>query len=166
MLSPPPINTLPIGLLSLLGIKNGGVNPQYLLPQLAPVLDLSAFYLQQKAELLAPADQVVNAVGSFLGGAVVVPAGEMWVVHSSVLISAAVLGAGAVLQAGVAFFTDQSAGVRVAPQVLAGAGDSFLAGFEGPILLPSGYKIGIQATRYTAPAATISQRIYISRLSF
>lgn len=85
-LPPPPINRHPNGLLDFFGIKNGGRNPQYLLPSLSPTIDLLQHYAQANAintaYVYAPAASVG---GGFLAGLdgvtdVVVPPTEMWLI--------------------------------------------------------------------------------------
>jgi len=58
----PAINRIPHGLLSFLGIKNGGRNPQVLSEQLAANFDLMQWYLQQNSESLS-VNAAVNALG-------------------------------------------------------------------------------------------------------
>lgn len=89
---PPPINRLPLGLLSLLGIKNGGRYPQSLGQQLAPCFELLGWYLQSNSQSLS-LNGNVTAVG-FNANWWTVPVGQTWAVLSTVVNSAAALGAG------------------------------------------------------------------------
>jgi len=107
--APPPINRLPLGLLSFLGIKNGGRNPQFLGEQLSPTFDLVAWYLQSNSRSLS-LNGNVTAVG-FNSAWWTVPVGETWAVLSTMVNSQAALGAGQ----SVGFF---GAWVRSALQIL------------------------------------------------
>lgn len=91
---PPPINRLPIGLLALLGIQNGGRYPDYLVGQVSPTLSMLEWYLAQTIEPILQAPVAVNAVGNFdlLAGTWRVPDNEVWYVHG--LHVRATLGAG------------------------------------------------------------------------
>lgn len=74
---PARINQQPGGILGLLGIKNGGRNPEELATILAPVFDVSAYYLEANAQfvqVLADAQLGLNIFAQ-------VPEGEVWYVH-------------------------------------------------------------------------------------
>jgi hypothetical protein len=80
-LPPSPINTLPIGLLDLLGIKSGGEYPRDLSQQLGSSIELLDFYLNARAENLSSGGFTVAATGFQTVAAFAVPANELWWVH-------------------------------------------------------------------------------------
>jgi hypothetical protein len=86
----PVVNRLPLGLLSFLGIQNGGKYPDTLLSALAPVLDLGDQYVNTNREYLT-ASVAVNALASSTFHTV--PTGQWWYVSHSSLFTAT-LGAG------------------------------------------------------------------------
>lgn len=102
-LTPPVINATPKGLLSLLGIKNGGSNPQSLAGFIQPTTELLSFYMNSVADeygFSAPAAagfagalSFTNQTsgppfpggpssppGAIAAGGVFVPQNEVWVV--------------------------------------------------------------------------------------
>jgi len=84
----PPVQSLPLGYLSFLGIKNGGANPSPMSQQLVSVVDLFQFYQAGQEQTLG-SDLLSFAVG---GGAVdstfyVVPAGKVWYMREYVATS-------------------------------------------------------------------------------
>jgi len=74
---PPPINRLPAGLLSFLGIKNGGQYPQHLATDLLPVWNLADLYLNS-SPIYDAANATFNADGAYFP--LVVPQSEIWYV--------------------------------------------------------------------------------------
>lgn len=86
-LPPPPVQTYPVGLLSFLGVKNGGQNPSPLLPGLQTVMDPTRFYID-----LAGDTRGNDLIAVPLGGGQtrstfnVVPAGKVWIVTNFVAI--------------------------------------------------------------------------------
>lgn len=76
----PPLNVMPEGLLGFLQLKNGGRNPQHLGVDLAPVLDLLAWYQNtnsQEVQLLADTINVSTPSG-FLPWTGTVPSIPNW----------------------------------------------------------------------------------------
>lgn len=90
------INRPPTGLLSLLGIKAGGVNPAQLADYVQPTLDLSLLYLSGAVEF---ADQTDSITGVGVDpSSVIVPDGQYWYVLDFSVYSNAALGAGQTLE--------------------------------------------------------------------
>lgn len=87
----PRINSNPFGLLSLLGLQNGGRNPEWMPNVLQPTIDLLDWYLEQEPETTTIAAIGVAAVGNFdvLAGSLRVPNNELWYVTGYTLRSAA-----------------------------------------------------------------------------
>jgi hypothetical protein len=79
-LGSPPINTLPSGLLHLLGIKSGGQYPRDLASTLAPVLDLTDWYGVAHDETVT-SNNVLTATGSNTLTNGSVPNNELWFVR-------------------------------------------------------------------------------------
>lgn len=75
----PPLNAIPEGLLSLLGIKNGGQNPQFLTANLVPTVPLTDWYLETRATVELAEAEVFDGIaeGSVL---LTVPQTEWWYV--------------------------------------------------------------------------------------
>lgn len=85
-----PINRLPWGLLSFLGIKNGGRAPSQLGDLLVPVWNSADLYTQTNSECV---DVVANITATGFNTFVEVSAGEHWLVHEFAGFTAP-LGAG------------------------------------------------------------------------
>ncbi|HEX6825645.1 MAG TPA: hypothetical protein VF077_04945 [Nitrospiraceae bacterium] len=89
-LPPPVIQFNPPGLLSLLGLKNGGVNPPSFGGIVAPGFELSDWYLRAKQELINNASITPpnGAITGYGGTVATVPQGEWWYVrHYNAMIS-------------------------------------------------------------------------------
>lgn len=119
----PPINRLPGGLLSFLGIKNGGRTPQVLSEQLAPTFSLVDWYLQTNS-LSLQQNGNVTAVG-FNANWFTVPSGETWAVLSTMVNSQAALGAGVTIAFGGAWIRSA---LQVLPSPLTLMSPSFTTG--------------------------------------
>jgi hypothetical protein len=90
-LGPAPIQTNPIGLIQLLGLRNSGINPSPLSEQLASVIDLFPFYARNATP--RGSDLISVTAGGTVGSTFnVVPAGKTWLV-TSISIQSAVSGA-------------------------------------------------------------------------
>lgn len=78
--SAPRINSIPSGLLSLLGLQNGGRYPEWMPNVLQPVLDLTDWYKSVDLEIAAPAANTVAATGNYeiTAGGFRVPTNELW----------------------------------------------------------------------------------------
>src|SRR5688500_20346246 len=64
-IAPPALNLQPFGLLSFLGIKNGGEYPQQLISTLQPTLDLWEHYVAaNREEYTLACDNQTGAIGS------------------------------------------------------------------------------------------------------
>jgi len=152
---PPPINRLPAGLLSFLGIKNGGRNPQFLSEQLSPTFELLGWYLQSNS-LSLQANGNVTAVG-FNANWFTVPAGETWAVLSAQVNSQAALGAGVTIAFGGAWIRSA---LQVLPSPLTVYSPAFTVGAVavaasapagGPVtLVPPGGVIGVYCSQLVA----------------
>lgn len=95
---PQPINRVPPGLLSLLGIKSLGMNPAQLADELRGILDLTQLYTEAANETIFGTTPAVNAVGQFeftnTGTRAKPNPGELWVVRRVAVAPTAALGAG------------------------------------------------------------------------
>lgn len=108
------INRYPRGLLALLGSKVGGVTPPAFGDQVAPVLELSQFYLADTTERSTVSGNLA-ATGLF-ASTIVVPDTELWYIQRYSVISGAALGAGQSLTM-VASLTYSLAGATRAQQL-------------------------------------------------
>jgi len=97
-----PIQTLPVGLLSLLQLKNLGVNPQVLADIVQPVVDMEPWWLRQESspQLQVPTRGITQAEGAGAKALVTgaptefVPQNEWWFVqHATMRITAATIEA-------------------------------------------------------------------------
>lgn len=100
------IQTQAAGLLSLLGIKGTGDNPQELGAAVVPTVDMLAYYLPRNLETVSqsigPAPLAANT-----GVGITVPAGEYWFVRD---LSGALLASAAAQQLGLALIYQPVAG--------------------------------------------------------
>lgn len=182
----PIINTLPRGLLSLFGIKNGGQAPQQLTTTLLPQVELLQWYFEAIAQFYVVARTPLLTANSnssrnwtALGGGggadlpipVTVPQNELWaILHYSVSLAIT----------GVAEFGD------VVPCIMFDAGIAMLypvayqgqrqgiagttlgrsaAMLETPILVTSGSQLGIFVNEVQSGGMPCSGAIKIARMS-
>lgn len=108
--TPPPIQVLPPGLLGLLQIKNGGMNPQFMVENVQPTFELSEWYLRSKLEISGSA--ATGAIGAGNAGVVAfttnqvnlnVPANEWWWV-TDYWVSATLTAGSSLAQFGIGAF--------------------------------------------------------------
>lgn len=89
---PRPVNRIPHGYLDFFGLKSLGKNPNVLLDDVRPTVDLREWYLRTNAQAVRFNQQLVAGSAypasdpHIATGAQVVPAGEWWYVHSCTLI--------------------------------------------------------------------------------
>lgn len=76
-----PLNKIPNGLLSFLGIKNGGRNPYVLGEQLAPTWDLAQWYMAGTYEY-GVSNSNIAGVGLEVFGPASINDGDTWYVHA------------------------------------------------------------------------------------
>lgn len=76
-----PLNKIPNGLLSFLGIKNGGRNPEQLGALLAPTWDLAQWYMATTYEY-GVANANIAAAGLIQFGPANINDGDTWFVHA------------------------------------------------------------------------------------
>lgn len=93
---PMPIQRVPLGLLELLGGKGSGATPNQLLDGVVAVLDLEHFYLAPLTRVVTGSTATVNATGTWMNtsSAMIVPAGELWLVRNASVVAATPLGVG------------------------------------------------------------------------
>lgn len=81
---PSLINRIPVGLLSLLGIKSVGQNPVMMPDSVQPVLDLTRFYTIQISEYIAGTSGTANTVGAWpLSNWQNTTQTELWIVQTA-----------------------------------------------------------------------------------
>jgi hypothetical protein len=155
------INRVPIGLLSLLGIKALGDNPRELSNQVWPNLDLMPFYLAATTEVLNVNTLAVNANGFWGATAATTTNLKLWVVNSYTCRSVANLGAATSIRFRAAINdTTTNRIVSVSDALSVGAaGESPICGFSQRIVMLPGYQLGIwveQIALGVAPTFQIS----------
>jgi len=122
-----PVQTEPAGLLSFLGIKNMGRNPDALSELLQPVLDLEDWYLRGIREPTAVLSYAAGATGIAVDTYLNTPASEWWYVHDmGVNISSAVIAPLCWVQIGCREISTNNTIAR-SPMVQAMAGPSATA---------------------------------------
>lgn len=151
---PQEITRLPTGLLSLLGLKSGGITPQDVASQLVGVIDLTQLYLLNDRENVATGTIAALAVGAnFYVAATAVPAGQLWYVWDYMVSVSAGAGAAADIAAGITYdgtssgmllgdyvsvAANQSVRARCNPRGFwAGAGSEFFVHCRSQTLTPA-----------------------------
>jgi len=167
-LQPPVIQSFLPGLLSLLGIKNGGENPKFLQGSVGASFELSDWYLRGRQEVVPGVGSVIPN-GANQGFAVTiqtVPSNEWWYVchYTGQILTGA---ADTVDTAALAFvYTTQSFTVSDPFTNVPAASTRFNHEFS-PFWVPPGGLIGLQVgTAVVAAAATFfTGRLVISRVT-
>ena len=90
------ITRFPVGLLDFLGLKTQGTNPSILSDTVAPILDLSQFYLADRWRIVLESGLTAAGIAN-VSTALTVPVGEVWYVKQFGISSSA-LGAGQTLR--------------------------------------------------------------------
>lgn len=147
----PPINTLPLGLLAYLGIKNGGRNPAFLAETLLPTMDLGFFYDGALRKFTTGAGVAVAAVG-LSAASITVPQGEVWIPDQILAYPQAALAAGVtvtyqvqVLQGNNSIQMSDFSGSWT-------AGQRPVLTLDGPFLIPPGSTFNIFCNSYAGAA--------------
>lgn len=97
-----PLNRQPMGLLSFLGIKNGGENPRDLIPQLMGVMDLAGLYTIPAAVITVSAGTLTGAGTLTAFGPALQTDQDGWIVHNaSLYVDAAGAGDAATIVGGI-----------------------------------------------------------------
>jgi len=140
-IGPPPINTLPTGLLDLLGIKTGGEYPRDFPSVLAASLELMPLYLAAKAEQIVATPFTRNATGFSAVADLQVPSGEYWWLHDATL--RAVTGAAEAVTVELGWFYNQlapnaSVFVQSAQLVLGASAQGSCMATHLPAVVPPG----------------------------
>lgn len=160
---PSLVNRVPPGLLSLLGIKALGVNPSVLGDELTAELDVTSLYLASNAELLGGATNTLTAPGVFPVGALLVPAGELWVVNRASAHATANLAAATTYRYRIAVYDAPNQRiVQVGSLATGTVGERLSSAFDEPIVMPAGEQLVIfceQATLGTAQTMRIDAKV-------
>lgn len=152
------INTVPLGLLALLGLKEQGVNPPALGELVVPTMELSQFY-QTQLTRIAQDTLSVTAAGGFGATSLIVPQNETWIVSQYMVLRQ--LGAGETLDLCAAWVI-QGQGFQVGNYV-AGVANNFVSAFQDRVLiLPPGSQAAVFARSVTgAPLAVTLRCVYV-----
>lgn len=160
-MSAPAVNRLPLGLLSFLGIQNGGKYPDQLLPALAPVLDLSGHYVNTNREYTGGSAAVAALASTNM---VTVPTGQWWYCCHASLFTAT-LGAGQAY-GGVLAFQDAAGLVTTmlsgSVPAVSGAGTVFVNSAVGFWLGP-GERFGVYTTHLAAGPVNVGVSLSFAR---
>lgn len=164
-LPPPVIQLNPPGLLSLLGLKNGGVNPPHFIGEVAPGFELSDWYLRARQEIIqnagfTPTNGVITGFGDVQA---TVPQGQWWYVRHYCSMLATVAGdsfSSYALAYGYGGFPIQVSDAM--PAVLASSTAWAVA--REPFWVPPGGTLGfLYGTNVRVGASTGVTRMVISR---
>lgn len=165
---PQGINTQPVGLLGLLGIKSVGRNPSVLADSVAPTFDMAALYVGAVAENLSGATSAINLRGMWVVSNLVVPNGELWIVESCVLTAANAVIAATTYKVRPCVY-DVASGLpyHAGELTTVTAGEIPCAPFPAPFLVTAGQGIGVFAesvTLGTASAMNVTVRFARARI--
>jgi len=147
---PSLINQVPPGLLSLLGIKALGVNPSILPDELSPSLDLFTLYIAGNSIERRSTTAAIGTTGFFSAAALIVPAGELWLVEAFSIDLSAVVGAATTYRLKPAYFNvGTNALFAVGASASATTGDRLNAKADDWFYLPSNYQPGVYCEQVT-----------------
>lgn len=161
---PSLVNRLPVGLLSLLGIKSTGLNPSTLLDEVRPTVDLSQYYLSDTWENTFGLTAAANAPGLWAATAIAPPRGQLWVYDDLVVSVTSNLLAGTTYRVRPIVFDVASSIVMASAttSVTFTAGEQCSIGFGRPVIIRPGETAGafVEAvTLGTAVALRLSGRL-------
>lgn len=171
MAGPLTIQRYPRGLLDLLGSKSSGDNPTELAPTVAGIIDLGYMYQFDKVEGRTATTNVVNLNGAWgvTGPTLVVPAGEVWLLHNASANANANLAAGESYTINVAIYRSQWSQWQLSPNQGSGSGITARPAvgwqFDRPELLRPSDTFGIYCSNITAGATQFTVSAYITRLT-
>lgn len=168
---PSPIQRLPPGLLSLLGIQTAGQNPQSLSDIITGTIDLGRLYLEGFALPEAAATNAPAAPGFFLvNGPLLLPGpGEILLCNGISATAQAAIGAGVTMSYKLAITQNIVGGVfaTFGETITAGAGAIPATGTTDLIFIPPGFSPGIYVDSITGGAGpAFAVRSKVSRLRF
>lgn len=161
---PAPISRRPSGILDLLLAQQQGQNPNNLVDDVQPVLDLEKFYEPDRLSV-ASTTTALTAVGST--STILVPAGERWKIYS-IGVAGSFATVNQQLQVYVTLSGISGAALHYAHKfdtfAPVGATDIFAGGFwlPDPLLLPSGVSIKFTAASISLdaqPSISIQPRV-------
>lgn len=162
---PSLINRLPGGLLSLLGIKSVGLNPQILADSVQPTIDLGRFYEAYGSQVVTGANGSASGIGVFYASEWwnQVSNNEVWAVQSVCIALAgyAALPAATTYRARVAIFNpNNGVVVQGAPEALTfttGETPLWTLSPDAVILVPPGFALGLFVNAATLGTAQVFQ---------
>ena len=156
-LTPAVINKSPRGLLSWLGLKSGGAQPQQLSPTLVPTLDMREWYFETNSQfsLTASVSGAALGIGTFVG--VVAPTDFNYIPRFHVQAS---VPAGTIWSAAPAFITMYDSGVvnacivgQVGRHSGRAAAELVVAHADRGFFVPPGAAFGFVTTQYEGAGA-------------
>lgn len=155
------VQTPPEGLLHLLGMKSSGQQPVAFPQTLQPSLDLGLLYRSWHQEWSAHTTAAVGAVGMFGAVGSLVPAGEIWIADQVSLNRVNAMPAATTYRLRLGIYeANTTTPVACSPYaVSATAGEIPFLGWDGPIVLRSGYGLAVLAE---AVALGTAQTFYVT----
>jgi len=162
-----PINTVPRGLLGLLGVQTGGRTPRDLDDRVYAGFEMFDLYTLADQRELYDATAVITAVlGDYpnVNGILTVPQNELWYVRDFVVEAAIVLAVGENHAVAPAFYTVGPAGAGITPWNLNGhstfgPGQRPLVRCSDPFWLKAGDRLGLYMTNVVASSSTVAYEL-------
>lgn len=162
---PQQVNRVPPGLISLLGIKGSGQNPQLLADLITPTLDVTQAYLAGFSDRLQVDTAAVTARGILGSSGQLSPGpGEIFAVNECVAVN---LGAAAsTLRIRLCLYDTGTGNIFAAsPDAASSAANEWaISAWHGPLYVPSGFDLGVVVESFTGTPGTIRLAAMFTRL--
>lgn len=149
------INTPPIGLLSLLGIKSVGFAPAQLPETVTPTVDLDPYYYYARIRSVTGLTGVINAVGAWptVAGEWTNDGLQLWYCPYVTINYGAALAAGTTYRVALAAYDTRTGQTYLASQTETfTAGEAPIVGFRD-VWVPPQKALVVWCSRYTAGVA-------------
>lgn len=149
------INSQPVGLLSLLGIKSLGQNPWVLSNEVASTVDLLQLYIAERAQIYGGATIAVNAVGPYSAPQLAPDPGKILLLSQiQARRSSAIAAATSYRVRLVVYDTQTGFHAACSPTFASGtAGEAPCLGWAGPIIVRPSQAVGLWCEQVTLGTA-------------
>lgn len=166
----PPINRLPAGFLGFVDVKQMGKNPSHIADTVAPVVDMTSFYVAGSRSTKQGPSVALGAGGPTRWVSdVFVPTGKCWMISEIEMVAAGVLGAGGTFQGYLMVLdpTGQSQWVSdPTPQYVTGDRVNHAAYLERPFIALPGYVLAVDIVRNAGGAVTALLRCSVVEFDY
>lgn len=156
-----PITNVPQGLLSLLGLRDFGAVPRFMPDSVQAGIDVTQFLLLNREVVTGTVN--LNALTSLGPTETLVPAGELWYVHSAMAQTAA-LAVGETMTLVVGLGTGGSAAITQSDPQSATAGNRASAWVRDYWLPPGGSILARVMEITTAGLITVTVSAWVTKL--